>query len=99
MEISKSELRSGNTLAIMKFSWCADRESFVKAFDAIGLPIKSEQDLETLYEWSKSGADKSGKIKNTQGRFITLDINQLVSHGIKLRHDKVLQCRDIKFVK
>ncbi len=50
MEISKSELRNGNTLAIMKFSWCADREAFVKAFDAIGIPVKSEKDLEVLNE-------------------------------------------------
>jgi hypothetical protein len=81
----------------MRFSFCADREAFINAFSKLGLPIKNESDLLTLEKWHNKGWDKDGKIKNKDGDFIIIDIKNFVNHSIKLRHNKVLNCR-IKFV-
>jgi hypothetical protein len=97
MEISKSKLKSGDLLETMRFSYCADREAFVQAFADIGLPVKSESDLILLTKWHTNGWDKAGKIKNSKGDNITIDIRHFVNYNIKLRHNKVLQCK-IKFV-
>jgi len=97
MEISKSKLKSGDLLETMRFSYCADKESFVNAFKSLGLPINSEDDLITLEKWHKNGWDKDGKIKNKNNDFVNLDINHFVNYSIKLRHNKVLNCK-IKFV-
>lgn len=96
-EISKSKLKAGDLLETMRFSYCADREAFVEAFKKIGLPINSEADLKTLVEWHKKGWDKNGTIKNAEGNNLKLDISNFVNYGIKLRHNKVLNCK-IKFV-
>jgi hypothetical protein len=98
MTISKSKLKAGDLLETMKFSYCADKEEFVKAFKRIGLPINSESDLETLNEWSKAGLDKLGKIKNEKGELVKFNIKNFVKYNIKLRHNQVLNCK-IKFDK
>lgn len=97
LEISKSKLKAGDLLEVMRFSYCADREAFVEAFKKIGLPVNSESDLVTLYDWHKKGWDKDGIIKNSRGEKIKLDISNFVNYSIKLRHNKVLNCK-IKFV-
>lgn len=96
MEISKSKLKAGDLLELMRFSYCADKEQFVKAFSKLNLPIKSDQDLITLQKWNAKGYDKNGLVENTLGEKIKFDIKEFVSR-IKLRHDKVLNC-NIKFV-
>lgn len=98
MTISKSKLKSGDLLETMKFSFCADREEFIKAFKKIGLPITSESDLDTLNQWSKKGLDVLGQIKNEHGEFVRLNIENFVKYDIKLRHNQVLNCK-IKFDK
>jgi hypothetical protein len=95
--ISKSKLRAGDLLETMRFSFCADREAFIDAFKKIGLPVSSEADLKTLEEWHKKGWDKNGMVKNLSGNKVTFDIHNFVNYGIKLRHQKVLNCK-IKFV-
>ncbi len=95
--ISKSKLRSGDLLETMRFSFCADKEAFINAFDKLGLPIKSEDDLISLVKWHENGWDRDGKIKNKNGDLVKLDINHFIRYNIKLRHNKVLNCR-IKFV-
>ncbi|HMT03304.1 MAG TPA: hypothetical protein PKD00_08380 [Burkholderiales bacterium] len=97
MEISKSKLKSGDLLETMRFSYCADRESFVDSFAKIGLPIKSESDLILLNKWHNEGWDKAGMIKNSKGDNLVIDIKHFVNYNIKLRHNKVLQCK-IKFI-
>lgn len=97
MEVSKSKLKSGDLLETMKFSYCADKDSFIKAFQKLGLPIKSEDDLLTLNSWSLRGLDKAGKIKNINGNTVDFDIKHFVNYSIKLNHTKVLNCK-IKFI-
>ncbi len=95
--ISKSKLRAGDLLETMRFSYCADKKQFVDAFARIGLPIESEKDLLTLERWYKEGKDKAGEVKNKDGNTVEFDIKDFVNRGIKLRHNKVLNC-NIKFV-
>jgi hypothetical protein len=76
----------------MRFSYCADRPAFVSAFEKIGLPVKSEDDLITLYDWHTKGLDRAGKIKLSNNTFLNLDIESFVKR-IKLRHDVVLNCK------
>ena len=96
-EISKSKLKSGDLLEVMRFSFCADKEAFVNAFDKLGLPVKTEEDLVILKKWHDKGWDKSGQIKNKNGDVVNFDLSQFVNYSIKLRHNKVLNCK-IKFV-
>jgi len=96
--ISKDKLRRGDLLETMRFSFCADKEQFVKAFKSLGLPVNSEADLDTLNEWSKSGLDNLGQIKNDRGEFVKFNIEKFVKYDIKLRHNQVLNCK-IKFDK
>ena len=92
-QIQKSKLQKGDTLEILKFSFCADKEQVIKSFASIGIPIKSEEDLPIIVEWHKKGYDLSGKLKNINGEFLKLDIDNYIKNVIKLRHDKVLNCK------
>jgi len=97
MEVSKIKLKQHDLLETMRFSYCADKEAFVNAFGKLGLPIKSEDDLLTLVKWHDNGWDKNGKVINKNGDVVNFDIKHFVRYGIKLRHNKVLNCK-IKFV-
>lgn len=97
MEVSKSKLKAGDLLETMRFSYCADKEAFIEAFAKLGLPIKSEEDLLSLEKWHNLGWDKQGKVKNKNGEVVNFDIKHFVNYGIKLRHNKVLNCK-IKFI-
>lgn len=96
MEISISKIKKGDLLETMRFCYCADKESFVSAFNKIGLPINSEDDLITLNQWHKDGLDTTGKIKLKNGNIITFDIDRFVKNNIKLNHNSVLNCKFTK---
>lgn len=98
MNISISKLKQGDLLETMRFSYCADKDNFTKAFNSIGLPIRGDADLVQLADWSNKGYDTGSRIKNSNNVVLrNFSIKDFVN-DIKIRHNMVAKCTDIKFV-
>lgn len=97
MNISVSKLKANDLLEQMRFSYCADKRSFVDTFNQIGIPVKSEDDLVKLNDLHNKGFDVTGKIKNSQNKVLKFNIADFVRYNIRLNHSQLVNC-NVKFV-
>lgn len=96
MTVSISKANSGDFFEVLKFAFLADTENFKKSFEKFGFTVNNENDLKTLAELSKSGADKSGKII-IDGRKIVFDIKDIVNK-IDMRYAEVDKANMMQYI-
>lgn len=87
MEVSRSKVKSEDTLESLRFLYGADTERFKEAFHkiyAFDLDTVPEESLQGLADLSETGADKLGEIENI--KFSVVD----VMNSIKVR-DAVIE--------
>jgi hypothetical protein len=90
IEISASKLKANDPAEVVRFSYYADPERFVQAFNNVGVSM-SEQDLPALINYIITGKDKKGVLKapansKNPGAPIAFD-GMNVIHNIVIRHD------------
>lgn len=87
--LSKSKMAKGDTLEIMRFAFCQDKENFISAFKEIGLPVGSEADLAELNDWHKEGLDTGNIIVNEKKENLkNFNIRDFVLFNVTLRPNK-----------
>lgn len=97
MIISVSKLKANDLLEQMRFSYCADKNSFIDAFNQIGIPVTSEDDLAKLNDWHNKGYDVNGKIKNIQNKVLRFNLADFVRYNIRLNHNQLVKC-NVQFI-
>lgn len=76
---------------ILQFAYCLDEEAFKRKFKEYGIEVLDEEDLMRLAKLSESGKDKSGELKDKDGKPVKFDIKKIFSE-INIRKDKIKSC-------
>lgn len=92
MNISRTKIQEGSLLEIMRLAYCLDKQSFVKAFDEIGLPVENEDSLVVLNDWHEKKFDVDGIIKNVNNENLTFNMRDFVNYNIKINHSEINKC-------
>lgn len=96
-KISITKLTKENDLLEkLRFAFIVDRVSLIKAFKNVGISVKDEKDLITLYNLNSQGLDKKG-LKSDDGKILKLNIKTFLD-GVHLRDEYVKNC-NVVFVK
>lgn len=79
--VSVDAMIKGNLFEKMRFAYIADPDAFINAFSNIGIILDQSNiynELLTLDDIHKKGADKSGLLKTNSGQPIIFDISKIV---------------------
>lgn len=84
---------------MLNFAYCLDRESFVSAFDKIGIKITSEADIPALVTIHEQRLDVDGKlgVNNSNGEPLKIDLREFINYNIPFRSSQFAKCR-IKYI-
>jgi hypothetical protein len=94
-KVSVSKVKNGDVLEKLRMAFIIDRVSLIKSFKDIGIIVKDEKDLYTLYKLNSEGLDRKG-LKSDNGKIVKLDINSFLDK-VHLRNEFVKNC-NIVFV-